>query len=263
MIDLSALKEARLQLHYALQPLAMATNLLPPQKESAQTALFWNDHDRTIHTKAIVGNTSVIILFDPQIFSLIVSTEEDMFQFDLKRKTLKEAMDWLKTILTELGVDTSELSPLPYPTFDFPYHPLALGSSFSCLDGKARNILIELFDQSNSALVELNRKYKNISEVRLWPHHFDLAVLLHYGKDATIGVGFSAGDQSYDRPYWYVSPYPKPEVLADLTIGQWHIQGWTGAVWLFTDTAQNSAHAIANFFHEGIRACQEAMGVEE
>ena len=43
----------------------------------------------------------------------------------------------------------------------------------------------------------------------------------------------SPGDDSYDEPYFYVTPWPAP---TDITLaslaggGRWHIEDWTGAV---------------------------------
>ncbi|HEY9621236.1 MAG TPA: hypothetical protein V6C78_12745 [Crinalium sp.] len=51
-------------------------------------------------------------------------------------------------------------------------------------------------------------------------------------ESKTVGVGLSPGDQSYSEPYWYVSPYPYPELssLPVLDIGFWHTDHWVGAV---------------------------------
>ena len=61
--------------------------------------------------------------------------------------------------------------------------------------------------------------------VRLWPHHFDVAILRN-----NLGVGFLAGDDAIDEPYWYVYNTPMPDPLPPLTAGEWHRGEWTGAV---------------------------------
>jgi hypothetical protein len=42
----------------------------------------------------------------------------------------------------------------------------------------------------------------------------------------------SPGDGSYSQPYFYVSPWPYPDVstLPPLVLGHWHTEGWVGAV---------------------------------
>jgi hypothetical protein len=71
-----------------------------------------------------------------------------------------------------------------------------------------------------------------------WPHHFDIATLvsLEEGSPAnarSIGVGASPGDQYYDQPYFYISPWPRfdGEKLPDPPApGRWHTEGFFGAV---------------------------------
>jgi hypothetical protein len=74
--------------------------------------------------------------------------------------------------------------------------------------------------------------------VRCWPHHFDVATLVeleagHAESARSIGVGFSPGDESYAQPYWYVSPWPRPDpaTLPQAPMpGHWHTQGFTALV---------------------------------
>lgn len=74
--------------------------------------------------------------------------------------------------------------------------------------------------------------------VQLWPHHFDIAVLValeegHAERARSIGVGVSPGDEYYAEPYLYASPYPRPEAssLPALPTGaRWHTKDFLAAV---------------------------------
>jgi hypothetical protein len=72
------------------------------------------------------------------------------------------------------------------------------------------------------------------SEVRSWPHHFDIATLIVPAEGKSIGVGLEPGDQYYDEPYFYVNMYPLPQAssLPDSLDGNgiWHTTEWIGAV---------------------------------
>ena len=77
------------------------------------------------------------------------------------------------------------------------------------------------------------------SEVRCWPHHFDLGTLVVIASNPdgslaeSIGIGLSPGDESYAEPYWYVSPWPYPETAALPALesgGHWHTAGYTSAI---------------------------------
>jgi hypothetical protein len=85
------------------------------------------------------------------------------------------------------------------------------------------------------------RKNKfQVSSVRCWPHHFDLATLITVtaAKETaesirSVGVGLSPGDEHYGEPYFYVTPwpYPDPKKLPPLPeIGRWHTKNFTAAV---------------------------------
>jgi hypothetical protein len=49
----------------------------------------------------------------------------------------------------------------------------------------------------------------------------------------SVNAGFSPGDEHYDEPYFYVSPYPYPDP-AELpplpALGHWHVEGFTAAI---------------------------------
>jgi hypothetical protein len=69
--------------------------------------------------------------------------------------------------------------------------------------------------------------------LRCWPHHFDLATLIELGEGRAIGAGLSPGDRHFAQPYFYVSPYPKPDTehLPPLPpAGRWRTRGFFGAV---------------------------------
>jgi hypothetical protein len=76
------------------------------------------------------------------------------------------------------------------------------------------------------------------SDVRCWPHHFDLATLISFSTRETdvtgyVGAGLSPGDEYYDEPYFYVSVYPRPDSAAlprRPKLGHWHTHAFTAAV---------------------------------
>jgi len=251
------ISDIRLHFHYAIQPLASATNYLNPEPEGRHTALVWNTDDKCMQTKPFGDQHSIIVMFDPLVCSLTVKSAEDMFQFDLKKKTLSYAYNWLKMVFNELGINPNQLVPLDYPTYDFPYHPLALGNSFETISEDAKKILIDLFDRSFLALKKITD-----NPIGLYPHHFDLATLIHH-EDKSIGLGFSPGDQSYDCPYWYVYVYPYPSILPGLSIGHWHTQGWKGMVMTWEEGEDITIEKIKEFFIVSIKVANNLLGIEK
>jgi hypothetical protein len=119
------------------------------------------------------------------------------------------------------------------PPYDLCDHAVAHGARFAP-DAADLQRLAGLYAKAHRELVHF------CDDVRAWPHHFDIAVLLTVGEGRTIGVGFSPGDALYDDPYWYVSPYPYPEDrehARELPSGFWNRQPWFGAVLMADDAA--------------------------
>jgi hypothetical protein len=97
---------------------------------------------------------------------------------------------------------------------------------------------------ADSVLKKLKAKQRaETSEVQLWPHHFDLAMLWLSGHripdedandpavaDEQINVGFSFGD-NYPRPYFYLTVYPGVVEFPDNSLpefAEWNTDGWSG-----------------------------------
>jgi Family of unknown function (DUF5996) len=139
------------------------------------------------------------------------------------------------------GVDTHALgAPSPY---EMPAHAVTQGAAYGVAD--LADALVELaawFANAEFSLVRVQRQMIQhklaASDVRCWPHHFDLATLASFaarvaGAKGYIGAGLSPGDEYYDEPYFYVSVYPKPESAALprlANLGHWHTREFTAAV---------------------------------
>lgn len=106
-------------------------------------------------------------------------------------------------------------------------------------------MLARMYASAARILERLRAKHAGASPVRLWPHHFDVAILI-----GSIGVGFLAGDDAIDEPYWYVYNSPMPDPLPPLATGEWHRGEWTGAVL----KGDPDAAAIEAFLDDAIRA---------
>jgi hypothetical protein len=105
--------------------------------------------------------------------------------------------------------------------------------------------LSRLYADAAKVLERVRAKEAGASPVRLWPHHFDVAILI-----GQIGVGFLAGDVAIHEPYWYVYNTPMPEQLPPLSHGEWFRDHWTGAVL----KGDPDAATIEKFLDEAIAA---------
>ena len=269
-IDLSALAESRLKLHYAVQFIAATgAALAEPLPDYSHTSLAWNPVLEVFIGSAIQAAQPFQVALDPVSLTLILLNQQSvtLASLPLHGKTMAEGLSWLKQEIAPLGANASKLVLLDYPPDDFPDHPLAHGAAFDVSPDLALSELADYYANTHQLLQAIIAANGDVASPQIWPHHFDIATLIMLpgtknGQPLTIGVGLSPGDSSYDEPYWYVSPYPYPDTasLPDLDgDGFWHTQHWVGAVLLASRLAGSaSAEAqpqqVEAFLHSALSA---------
>jgi hypothetical protein len=149
-------------------------------------------------------------------------------------RTIADATTWLRGQLTELGADGRRYTLTRH--YVIPTHPVADGATFDTGDHTSFEQLSRWFACGADELEMIRRSTAGASDVRCWPHHFDIATLVDLGAGHTMGVGLEPGDGYYDEPYFYVNMRPQPPASA-LTLqlegrGTWHTNEWIGAVLL-------------------------------
>lgn len=235
------LVEARLQLHHAAQVVAaVGCTYLEPRPDDSHPNLGWVDA-----LGALVGHPTP----GPRSFQaglrlgelaliLLDATGGIADELPLDGATVDDAYAWLEGGIGRCGVPVPGTG-LTRPTYEIPDHALAHGAAFSRANGASLKEVARWFANGHHSMVDLAARVEGASDVRCWPHHFDVGALAALATHAdgslakSIGMGFSPGDGSYPEPYWYVSPWPYPKAsdLAGLSAGgQWHTAGFTSAV---------------------------------
>jgi hypothetical protein len=243
-VDFTRLQDARLQAHHAAQWLARsAFAFVSPNPDDSHSNLGWEEAFNGFATHKLQGARIGLKLFP---FSLAILDGKDLPPtrvLNLDGHKEADLRAWLGEELGSLGLDARALDKRP--PYKIPPHKIANGSPFSV--GGIDDIMRELaawFSNANRSvgrIAEEMRKNKfQVSSVRCWPHHFDLAALITVAdakgtveSGRSVGVGLSPGDEHYNEPYFYVTPwpYPSPSQLPPLPeIGRWHTQGFTAAV---------------------------------
>ena len=234
------LKEARIQAHYAVNVLAAAgAALIPERSDYSHTALRYHSG-----LDALVGeyfpDRQLCAAFIFADFSLALLDEKQsiLARQNLYGNNLQKAFDWLAAALEKHGQTVGPLQLPEYP--DFPEHALADNAEFDAHCQSGVDLLAAYYANTASILQEIQSQEPGASPVTVWPHHFDMATLIQVrppsqagGEDGkSVGVGFSPGDASNERPYWYVTPWPYPDAakLPALAAGHWNTDGWVGAL---------------------------------
>ncbi|MGH6848532.1 MAG: DUF5996 family protein [Methylocella sp.] len=261
-IDQRRLSAARLQAHHAVQWLARAARAyVPSQKDDSHTNLGWDNSldgftthrlKKGIHLGLKIADLALVLHGD--------ETTARMQSFSLNGHTDAQARLWLGAQLGARGLDTRALdAPSPY---ELPAHAVTQGAAYGVAD--AADTFLELsawFANAEFLLVRVQRQMigrkLSASDVRCWPHHFDLATLASFpARDADVtayvGAGLSPGDAYYDEPYFYVSVYPQPDSTALPSLpkpGHWHTHEFTAAIAPAHEiVAANSQKAVADEF---------------
>jgi len=270
-IESSRLHEARLQAHHAVQWLARAARaFVPPQPDDSHTSLGWEDARGGFVTHPLTGDVRLgLRLAD---LTLLLDGAHGEGSLPLDGRTDADARRWLGERLPAYGLDAGGLdAKAPY---EIPAHAVAHGGAYGA--GGLADALAELaawFANADGALGGVRRQMiargLAASPVRCWPHHFDMATLTPLeGGDAeharSVNVGLSPGDEHYDEPYFYVSPYPYPQPaqLPPLPApGHWHVRGFTAAIAPASRIVKTADHqaAVTAFLEAAVAAAIKAL----
>jgi hypothetical protein len=242
--------EARRQCHHAAQiNTRLVRGFAEAQSDDSHTSMSWDPAE-----SALVGREVSSFRLGLRIAELTLvllgRSGQEIRVFPLDGRTPADALDWLGSYLSAAGLDPA---PLMQPIhFELEDHPLLHGAAFRRKG-------------SEPFFGELAKWYGNAAlclgtfglPVRCWPHHFDIAALIANGE-GSIGAGMSPGDGSYDQPYFYVTPWPYPAAgsLSKLAVGNWHTEGWVGAVLTATDVlrAESQRQLVEQFLSGAVAA---------
>jgi hypothetical protein len=230
-----ALGSARLTLHWAAQIVAaVGSTLIEARPDWSQTALGWIDSaPRGLAGEPLPGGARAFLATDELSLAVLGADGRASDRFSLAERTLADGLVWLAGAVARVVGGPER--PLARPVHELPPSPVGDGAPFE-IESEALAELSSWYANASRLLAEV-AKTPGASPVRCWPHHFDIATLIHLdgtsGEEArSIGVGLSPGDGSYAEPYWYVTPwpYPKEKQVPSLALGHWHTTGWFGAV---------------------------------
>lgn len=264
---LEGLEDARLQLHWAAQLLARFGDArVEPRADYSHSALTWDPEGYRFQGESDPSGRR--LEFDPIGLRYRMSGPGDASaEFALRGRTLDEAFAWLASL-------PGEESRLEVGEPDLPAHPVSSGGAFDPDAGDVAE-LAAWFDGAHTALEEVRVVHPTASPVWIWPHHFDIAVLITIDppdvepdaeKARSLGAGMVPGDATYGEPYWYVTPWPYPvnpdlAALPELPSGAgWHTEGWIGAILRGEQAVLTGSEGVASYLAAAVDACSAMAG---
>jgi len=256
------LKDARLQLHYATQfATAMGISYLTPRADDSHTNLGWDPKHEALRSREVRAlSHAVKVAVRPRDLTLIVVVDGSIGQrIPFHGSTTGQVETALRASLAAAGLDGRRLTLRRH--YDLPPHPVAKGDGFDSSRAADFAELANWYGNAAALLGELKGR-NNGSEVRCWPHHFDIATLANIAPGRTSGAGMLPGDEMYPEPYFYVNAYPAPRPeRAKPPLeggGTWNTDGWTGAVLAGSRLASDASAQptqVRAFLDSAVQAC--------
>lgn len=267
-VDPGQVRESRVQLHHALQvPAALHASRYAAREDQSETAFSFRGGRFVSEGDPELGWRAAL-----RIETLEVELEgpdgRSAGTFALEGRTLEDAYERFAASLE------STVAPGPFRRLaaELPDHAVVRGAPF-VRDAPALRALRRLYADASAALERLRPQLVRPSPTRVWPHHFDIAVLddLDGGtgragqEPRSIGVGMTPGDAGVPGPYLYVTPwpYPAPGGLPALPEGSWSTEGWVGAVMTLTELARDDGarrgDRVRTFLDAALRAFRASL----
>jgi len=231
----TGLTDARLQFHHAAQfATAGGISFLPPEPDDSHTNLEWVPEFQALFSRLIPAKKPFRLGARPAELALLILPEprSTIAECRLNRCTIDDAMEWVRSQLALQGADAERYSLERH--YEIPSHPVATGGAFDAKEKFSFDELSRWFANGATVLSELAR-LQRAGDVRCWPHHFDIGMLIQLSPDRSIGVGLEPGDDYYGEPYFYVNMTPQPMAARIRSSplagdGTWHTRDWIGAV---------------------------------
>lgn len=232
---MKSLTTARKYGHAAIQWVSKAARAnLASKEDDSHSSLYWDAANGVLAGLSLDrGNRHRFAFCFRDASMLWMKEDEILNSFSIQDASDADIGLWVDSQLELAGLHGTAKADMPYE--------LETIDCFEFDDDVSPNIRIlgTHFAQAQDALTDLiasvgeELSLAETPVVRCWPHHFDIATLFAFANGTSIGVGFSPGDQTYNEPYYYCSPWPYPDAgtLPDAPGPfHWHTDGFTSLV---------------------------------
>ncbi len=269
-IDSKALNASIRLLHQAAQFVAMVSNsYLSKQPDDSQNNFAWNNENNHLEGQWI-KSTTVRALLNVADFELIIDKYLTLEVVPLDGWTKEQIVGNLQEELMTTTLNPSSLKLVTQ--FSIPSHSVDDGLPLA----KPANELLDEWSRylSNTQflLKEIQQRFKWSSEIKVWPHHFDMGFYIPLIKDEqgnaiqSIGLGLAIPDGYVDEPYFFINHWSKnpieyPEHFPKVSYGSWNTRDWKGLVLPANEViAQRDQHTfVKSFYDEGINASLQLL----
>lgn len=267
------------QIHRGVQFIAMAgKHFVKNAPDDSHTNLRWLPKEEVLAGNWIrerKGNFR-FAMRSKDLTLIVYNAEMAMVsEFPLNGKTNKEALLWVKSQLTALGKDASQMKMDIH--YDIPAHETDTGAAYSIATPALFAEMSNHRANSDSALSHFAKAYKTASTVRTWPHHFDHGAYIPMVFDEagnptkSFSIGMGVPDAASKEPYYYITTWSQAgdnayDNLTPLPKGEWISKPFNGAVLKASEivkakTAAQQAKVVTDFLKAGIAESIKILGL--
>ncbi len=252
-------------LHRAAQYLSAAANsYLPVSDDDSHANLEWSNEFLALTTRPLNGAGNLALSLNYPDFKLewVEPGERIISDLELNGKTHGEVLSWLEESSSRAGL---------HGKFEFSFNyelRYDYGAEYTFSQPHPEEFVVFANNRSNAqkALEELFEDMEEVSEIRVWPDHFDTAGIITVEKKgdeilSRIGVGLAIPDGMVKDMYYYATAYPHGKEidysdLPGLRNGMWITDEWKGMVLPASNVSEEKALI---FFKEAVMILQALM----
>jgi|GEM_PF-217093 len=258
--SISEYNQAEVMIHRASQYLSLTGDTLVPHEpdDSHTTAMYNGDTGLLMGRRWTVENQSYQLGLDIERFSLVLVNErgDNEHLLPLDGKSSNEIKESWINLLGKVGYQGDIISTLHY---DLPESEAYQSDTLIKPTKEVLKNWMEIRSLANQAMEGLLLNSDQISEINIWPHHFDTGIYLELHQsngetDRSVGAGLAVADSMIPGPYFYIYGWNKDKEIdystaPALESGRWQINSWKGAVLAVDEISTvHAATVLSNFF---------------
>ncbi|MFS4493480.1 hypothetical protein [Maribacter sp. 2308TA10-17] len=214
------------EIHKIIQYLVAAGNsFLPKKAEDGHTNLKSLLGCGYLSTRPLSKEGDVLV-FSYSSFAIEWWTgSNEKYQLYLDGKTHKEITNWI----AEKAKENDILLPYKYHMSDVgPYEPITDNYVYHLKNKDCLNEIMDYRILSHLALEGTLKELTSHSEIRVWPHHLDVASVYttKENKQHFIGLGMSIPDANNPNFYLYAKDYVDNSTLNSSNVGNLDYGYW-------------------------------------
>lgn len=245
-------------MHQAAQYIAAAgKSFLDQLPDDSHTNMRWDPNASALVGRPLDEAKEISLALNYASYSLeFVDTHVDVLASLYLGGSRHDAiLFWIQEQADVLGIAGDFDFDLHY---ELPYPAMEMDMVFPEEDNNELELLSEILTHAQNAMQTVLDPIAAAQEIRVWPHHFDLASMIITGVEgnmitSSIGLGLAVPDPMVDDFYLYTSAWKRDGISLDnmptLSMGTWKSPDWNGAVLPATELTESQ---MVTFFQETI-----------